>query len=308
MSKFYVLETANLSKTFGDKQVVRNVSFSVERGDVFGFLGPNGAGKTTTIRMMLGLIHTDSGTVKINGYDTKKDFMKAIENVGAIVETPKFHENLTAYQNLALIANLHSNISKSRVNEVLQMVGLEENSKEKVRTFSLGMKQRLGIARALINYPKIIFLDEPTNGLDPQGIKEVRAMISQLAIEHDITFFLTTHLLHEVEQICNKVAILKKGELLTVKPVKELLEKEQESVEIKTKQIEDTTALLKEINYISNFKLNDDGITVELEKGYSGKLNYYLVSNNIKVDYIIPQSQSLEQFFIELTEGGKTNV
>jgi ABC-type multidrug transport system ATPase subunit len=175
---------------------------------VFGFLGPNGAGKTTTIRMILGLIKADSGSAEINGYDTKKDFLKAISSVGAVIKTPEFYSYLSAYQNLALIRNLHPNVPKKRIGEILDIVGLADRAADKVDTYSLGMKQRLGIARALLNYPKLVILDEPTNGLDPQGIKEVREMILQLALEQDITFFISSHLLTRGRLLLAKVMSL----------------------------------------------------------------------------------------------------
>jgi len=219
VSETNVLEVFRINKSFGSKRVVSDLSFNVAKGDIFGFLGPNGAGKTTTIRMMLGLISIDSGSVKINGFDIRKNFSQAIGRVGAVVETPNFHLYLSGYRNLKLVANLHPEVPKSRIEEVLEIVGLASRAGDKVKTYSLGMKQRLGLARALLNQPSLVFLDEPTNGLDPQGIIEIREMISQLAIEQDITFFITSHQLHEVEQICNKVAILKEGRLLAKVPV-----------------------------------------------------------------------------------------
>lgn len=201
-----VLEIKNLSKKFNNITAVNRVNLQLEKGDTFGFLGPNGAGKTTTIRMILGLVHSDGGEIYINGIDTRKNFKKAIEKVAAIVETPRFYPYLSAYKNLELIANLHGDIPASRIYELLELVGLKDRSKSKVKTFSLGMKQRLGIARALINDPDFVILDEPTNGLDPQGIREVRDLIRFLNAEKNITFFISTHILSEVKQICNKVA------------------------------------------------------------------------------------------------------
>lgn len=303
----HVLEVANLSKSFDSKKVVDDVSFQVEAGDVFGFLGPNGAGKTTIIRMILNLIHPDSGTVKINGYDMKKDFNKAIRSVGAIVEKPSFHEYLSAYDNLAQIANLHPQISKKRVNEVLEFVGLKDRATDKVKTYSLGMKQRLGIAIALINKPSIVFLDEPTNGLDPQGVIEIRKLIGRLAEEQGITFFITTHILHEVEQVCNKVAILQKGRLIAQDYVSNLLNREKEIIQVHTKQAKEAASLLKQAKCVCKVEVVSFGLRVELDKGSSGDLNTLLVSRGIKVDYIILENQTLEQFFIELT-GGSKNV
>lgn len=299
-----ILEVNNLVKSFGDNKAVDQVSFNVERGEIFGFLGPNGAGKTTTIRILLGLIFPDQGQVKINGYDINTDFKGAIAKVGAVVETPAFYTYLTGYQNLKLMANLHKDIGKERVEEVLKIVGLEKRGKDKVKTYSLGMKQRLGIARALLNRPDLIILDEPTNGLDPQGIKEVREMIKRLATEEGITFFISTHLLHEVEQVCNKVAILKEGQIITSGFVKELLDRNHEIIEICTPQIEKTAQELKNLEYARLIKESSQGLIVELEKGMSGELNKLLINQQIEVNYLIPKNPSLEEFFIEITEGG----
>jgi len=303
----YALEVSNLSKYFNGKKVVDNISFQVEAGDVFGFLGPNGVGKTTTIRMILGLIHNNSGVVKINGYDIKKDFKKAIDEVGASVETPKFYEYLSAYDNLVQVANLHPRISKKRIYEVLEIVGLKDRAEDKVKLYSLGMRQRLGIARALLNRPKLVFFDEPTNGLDPQGMIEIRTMISQLAIEQGITFFITTHMLYEVEQICNKVAILKEGKLITQDYVKNLLNKDTEKIQLHTNDIKQAVALLKPMEFIKKMDSASFGFKIELEKGFVRELNKNLVTNGVKVNYLIPENQTLEQLFIELT-GGNNNA
>ena len=209
-----ILEAKGLIKSFKGKNVVNNLNLKVMRGDVYGFLGRNGQGKTTTIRMITGLISPDSGNVTIDGFNIKTDFIKAISHIGAIVESPTFYDYLSGYDNLKLMANLIPGILKSRIDEVLEIVGLKNRSKDKVKTYSLGMKQRLGLANALLNNPKLIILDEPTNGLDPQGIKEIRDMITRLSTENKITFFISSHLLHEVQQICNRIGIIHDGRLL----------------------------------------------------------------------------------------------
>lgn len=305
MKEKTVLRISNLSKSFKKKKVVNNINLTVEQGDVFGFLGPNGAGKTTTIRMILGLIKSNNGNVEINGYDIKENFSQAIEHVGAVVESPKFYEYLTGYDNLKLIANLHKNTPVERINEVLELVGMTKRAKDKVKTYSLGMKQRLGIARALLNKPNFIILDEPTNGLDPQGMIEVRELIIKLASKEKITFFISTHLLHEVEQMCNKVAIINNGESIIQGSVKELLDKEHETVEVFTKNYRMAVELIKGLDYARYLETTDNGLLIEIEKGYSAKLNHFLASKNILVDYLIPRNQSLEEFFIETTEGGR---
>lgn len=227
MSTETLLEVRNLSKTFGGRKIIDNLNLRVMKGDIYGFLGRNGQGKTTTIRLITGLIFPDSGDVIIDGYNLRNDFKKAISKVGAIVESPSFYGYLSGYDNLRLMANLVPGIKKDRIEEVLEIVRLSSRAKDKVKTYSLGMKQRLGIANALLNNPKLVILDEPTNGLDPQGIKEIKEMIIQLASEKDITFFISSHLLHEVEQICNRVGIIDNGKLLREAGIMELKQDSQ---------------------------------------------------------------------------------
>lgn len=299
-----VLETLNLNKSFGAKKVVDDLSLQVEAGDIYGFLGPNGSGKTTTIRLALHLLHPDSGQVTINGFDIHTHFSQAISQVGAIVETPQFYTYLTGRDNLRHMANLIPNLPKGRVDEVLALVGMSKRADDKVKTYSLGMKQRLGIARALLNNPRLVILDEPTNGLDPQGMIEVRDMIARLAKEQDITFFISTHLLHEVEQICNKVAVLQRGKLLAQGKVQELLNTENEVIEVYTPSPEEAMGALRNLPFVKSMDPSGRGVTIHLEKGHSAELNRYLINQQIVVDYLIPQQQSLETYFLELTKGG----
>jgi len=218
-----LLETRNLTKSFRGRKIVDNLNLKVMKGDVYGFLGRNGQGKTTTIRMITGLIFPDSGDVMINGYNLKTDFKRAISQIGAIVESPTFYDYLSGHENLSLMANLVPGLNKSRIDEVLEIVRLTNRAKDKVKTYSLGMKQRLGIANALLNNPQLIILDEPTNGLDPQGMKEIKEMIVQLSSEKNITFFISSHLLHEMQQLCNRIGIINDGKLLVEGSIKELV-------------------------------------------------------------------------------------
>ncbi|WP_070119341.1 ABC transporter ATP-binding protein [Bacillus marinisedimentorum] len=303
MADTTVLSVKDLTKSFAGKTVVKDVSFSIQKGDIYGFLGPNGAGKTTTIRMILGLIHKTRGKVIINGFDMDENFKQGINNVGAVVETPKFYLNMTAVQNLKVIANLHSHISAARIDEVLEIAGLSESKHKKVKAFSLGMKQRLGIAMALLNEPTIVFLDEPTNGIDPQGVIETRSLISKLAHEQGITFFITTHLLYEVEQICNKVAILRNGELITEGYVKEMLNTDSDIVEIHTAASDDLLSFIKDIEYVISAEATSFGIKAAITPNHSGKLNKKLNDNGYMVHYLVPKKKSLEELFIDFTEG-----
>ncbi|OOC61713.1 ABC transporter ATP-binding protein [Paenibacillus ihbetae] len=223
MENNILLDAKGLTKTFGTRTAVNRLDLRIEQGDIYGFLGTNGSGKTTTIRMLTGLIHPDAGEVRIGGYRLKSHFKDAIALVGAIVEQPAFYAYLSAYDNLMLAANLLKDVTRTRVLEVLELVGLTDRAKDKVGSYSLGMRQRLGIAGSLLNEPKLIILDEPTNGLDPQGMKEIRVMIGQLAAEQGITFLISSHLLHEVEQMCNKIGIIRCGKLVAEGDVQQLL-------------------------------------------------------------------------------------
>lgn len=304
METRFILEIENLHKSYGPKKVIDNVNLTVSRGDVLGFIGPNGAGKTTTIRLILGLIYPDQGSIKIGGYNIGKDFNKAISQVGAMVEMPKFYPFLTGYQNLALTANLHPHIPQSKIRDILGMAGLAETAGNLVRTYSQGMKQRLGIARAIVNNPRIVFLDEPMNGLDPQGMLDVKELISQLSLQQRITFFITSHLLQEVENVCSKVAILQEGKLLAQGPIDELLMRKSEVVEITTAKTAKALASLEKIHYVKSRYSIEDKLYVEIEKGFSGQLNSYLVGLGIDVKYMVPKKQTLENYFINLTQGG----
>ncbi len=299
-----MLEIINIYKSFGSHTILEDINLQISRGEVFGFLGPNGSGKTTTIRIILGLIRPDKGTVHINGYNIKEHFYKAITCVGAVVETPYFYNQLTGYQNISLVANLHPDVSKKSVHEVLEIVGLSKHSKSKVATYSLGMKQRLGIARALINDPKLIFLDEPMNGLDPQGMFEIRELIVNLARNNKKSFFITSHLLHEIEQVCDKIAVIQAGKVIEQGSVADLLGKTTEKIGIFTDSAEKAYQLIKNLDYVLDVKIIKNRLIAEINKGYSGKLNKILVNNEIEIDYIIPRKHSLEDYYLELTSGG----
>lgn len=217
-----IIETKDLSKVFKDTTVVNKVNISVKEGDIYGFLGPNGAGKSTTIKMMLGLVKPTAGTALINNYDIVSQRKDAIEFVGAMVESPSFYGYLSGYKNLKLYANLYQK-DDNRINEVLELVGLSNAKNKKVANYSLGMKQRLAIARAFLNNPKIVILDEPTNGLDPQGVIEIRNLIRHLAKIENVTFIVCSHILSEVQNLCNRISIINNGEVLVEGVTEELI-------------------------------------------------------------------------------------
>lgn len=208
-----ILKCDNLKKQVKEKILVENISFLVNEGDVIGLIGPNGAGKTTIIKLILGLLKLTNGKVYINGYDIEKNFIKAIEKVGAIVETPDSYMYLSGYDNLRITANNYKNISKTKIDEVVKIVGLENRIKDKVSTYSLGMRQRLGIAEAIINDPKLLILDEPTNGLDIEGTIEIRNLIKELS-KTGIGILISSHNLTEIENVCNRIIAIKKGKIV----------------------------------------------------------------------------------------------
>ena len=215
-----VLVCENLKKQVKRKVIIDNISFSVDKGEVVGLIGPNGAGKTTIIKSILGLINLTEGKVTINGYDIKKDFVKAIEKVGAIVENPDSYMYLSGYDNLKITANNYKGITKSRIDEVTKIVGLENRIKDKVSTYSLGMRQRLGIAEAIINNPELLILDEPTNGLDVEGIIEIRNLIKNLS-HQGIAIIISSHNLTEIDNLCNRIIAIKNGKMIVDETIEE---------------------------------------------------------------------------------------
>lgn len=304
MSTYLMIETKNLRKSFRGKKAVDNLNLVVEKGEIYGFLGPNGSGKSTTIRMLLGLVHPTEGQIFINGYDIQKELDKALSEVGALVDNPSCCGYLTGRENLKLLSNLYPNIKKSRINEVLDIVQLREIADDKVNTYSLGMKQRLGIAIALLNNPKLIILDEPTNGLDPKGMKEIKELITNLAKEQGITFFISSHLLNEIEQICTKIGVIKNGILLAQANVKDLLTTTYDLIEVNTPNRTEAETILKGIEFVKSVKPFKNGLYIEIDNGYFSKLNQLLISKDIEVNLLTRHSNSLEKLFFEITEGG----
>ena len=217
-----ILKCDNLHKSFRKKEILKGVSLNVSSGDILGFIGPNGAGKTTTIKLILGLQKIGSGLVTINGFDIQKNFEKAISKVGAIIENPDLYMYLSGYDNLKLIANLYSNVDKSRIDEVVKLVGLENRINDKVGKYSLGMRQRLGVAQAILHKPNLLILDEPTNGLDPEGIRDLRNLLVKIAKEENMGILISSHNLAELESFCNKVCIIKNGVIVETSDIEEV--------------------------------------------------------------------------------------
>ena len=294
-----ILECKNLCKTFGKKQILHNVSFGIKKGDILGFIGPNGAGKTTTIKLILGLQSITRGKVLINGYDVEKEFTKAIEKVGAIVENPDMYMYMSGYDNLKLVANMYKGINTKRIDEVVKLVKLENRINDKVSKYSLGMRQRLGIAQAILHNPNLLILDEPTNGLDPEGIKEMRELLVDLAKKEEMAILISSHNLAELDNFCNKICIIKNGEIIEtneITAIKKDIEHQQFIVEINNTK--DIKKLYSEATIV-----NDKIFKISMKKENIPNLVVNLVNNNIKIYEIKEDEKSLEDAFFERTGG-----
>ena len=294
-----ILECKNLCKDFGKKKILKNVSLKIEEGDILGFIGPNGAGKTTTIKLILGL----KGTVSINGYDIQKNFTNAIEKVGAIVENPDMYMYLSGYDNLKLVANLYKGITKERIEKVVKLVKLENRINDKVSKYSLGMRQRLGIAQAILHNPKLLILDEPTNGLDPEGIKEMRELLVKLAKEEKMAILISSHNLAELDNFCNKVCIIKNGEVIETSEISKIKNDERKTFRIfETNDSKMIEKLIKNIGLA--FKTIDDKkIKINIDKDEVPDLIKCLVENDIKIYEVKEEEKTLEEAFFEKTGG-----
>lgn len=308
MSEQAVVQFKNTTKKIGRKTIINNLNFDVSAGEVFGFLGPNGSGKTTTIRMMVGLIKISSGDIFIKGHSITKHFEKAIQHVGGIVENPDLYKYLTGYQNLKHYARMIPNVSKKRINEVVENVKLTDSIHDKVSSYSLGMRQRLGIAQALLHRPSLLILDEPTNGLDPAGIRELRNNLKELAHQEGVAVFVSSHLLAEMQLMCDKIAVLQKGELVRIENVHEFISKDSVSqvyLEVDTSQVERTKMLVADLN---NTAIDGDGpnqLQIQMNKDGVPELNKLLLNNGIRVFSIHVQEQTLEDKFLEIMEEGQ---
>jgi len=301
-----VLQLKNVKKTIGKKEIIKGISFDVYPGEVFGFLGPNGAGKTTTIRMLVGLMSITDGEVMIKGTNVAKNFEQAVRHIGGIVENPEMYKFLTGYQNLVHYARMVNGVSKERILEVTKLVGLEKRINEKVKTYSLGMRQRLGIAQALLHSPSILILDEPTNGLDPAGIREVRDYIRKLAREEGLAVIVSSHLLSEMEMMCDRIGIIQDGRLVGVQKVTDFMNEETSiRVHFQVGNVEKTLSILSAEYPALEVKQTEKGIELNIEHGMIPQINASLVKNEIQVFGITQLSKSLEDRFLEVTGGSR---
>ncbi len=303
MNSEKIIEIKNLTKDFKEVKAVDNLNLNVFRGDVFGFLGPNGAGKSTTIRMLLTLIRPTAGSIKIFDKSLNENRIDILKNIGAIVEKPDFYKNLSAFKNLEILGRISGrDVSKKRIMEMMELVGLDKRAKSKVKTYSHGMKQRLGIAQALLHDPELIILDEPTTGLDPQGMKEIRDLIIRLSKEQNKTIFLSSHILHEVELVANRMIIISKGMTKVEGYVQDLLKSNQYKVTFEVDDEIKAVELIKNTQWMSKLEsYTTRSIVFTLENDEVSVLNKFLVDNDIRVSAVIP-TKSLEDYFLKITQ------
>jgi ABC-type multidrug transport system ATPase subunit len=302
-----ILHAHNLSKQYGKRLAVDNLDLAVQRGEIFGFLGPNGAGKTTTIRMALGLIAPTSGSVEILGQDIATHRARVLPRVGALIETPALYLYMSGRDNLRAIASVLGGVPKQRIDAVLELVGLRGRQKDRVRTYSLGMKQRLGVAIALLQDPDVLILDEPANGLDPAGIVEMRDLMHRLAQEGK-TVFISSHLLTEVQQICTRVAIINLGKLVTESTVEELTSG-QGAFAVKVERVAEALDLVRAQAWGQEARIDDNGMLTTLApEGRGRNLNLFLVNAGFVPETIAPATQDLEQIFLRLTNSGSGEI
>jgi len=302
-----VLRTNNLTKQYGKRIAVKNLNLEVRRGEIMGFLGPNGAGKTTTIRMALGLIAPTTGSVEILGQEVATHGSRILPRVGALVETPALYLYMSGRNNLRAVASVLGGVPASRIDAVLDLVGLRARQKDRVRTYSLGMKQRLGVAIALLQDPDLLILDEPANGLDPAGIVEMRDLMHRLTAEGK-TVFISSHLLTEVQQICTRVSIINLGELVKVSTIEDLISGHGEFV-VTLERAQEALALVKAQPWGKNARLDARGALVTTAPGKRGRdLNLFLVDAGFAPETIAQSTQDLEQVFLELTNSGTGEI
>jgi len=299
-----ILEVKDVYKHLGKREIIKGISFTVKEGEIFGFLGPNGAGKTTTIRMMVGLIATSKGTITIMGHEISKEREKALSNMGAVVENPELYTYLTGRQNLMQIAAIRK-ISKKDVEEVIELVNLKDRIDDKVKKYSLGMKQRLGLAAALISKPKLLILDEPTNGLDPTGIMDFRDIVKHAAKELKTAVFISSHMLSEVQQLCDTVAFINDGLIKSVESISGGdIKKDKDTVVIVTNDLEKCEEVVKNLAFVHETHRDENSLIVELDENSTPELIFSLAETKVRVNEVYKKYMGLEERYMALVEGG----
>ncbi len=305
-----ILEIKDVCKHYGRKTVVDHVSFSVNEGEIFGFLGPNGAGKTTVIKMITGLIRIDSGEIHVNGYNVAKNFEKAMARVGGIIENPEMYGYLTGRTNLKLYARMHKNVEKSRFDEIIDTVKLGNRIDDKVKKYSLGMRQRLGVAQAILHQPNLLVLDEPTNGLDPVGIKELRDTLHTLTREHGVAVLVSSHLLSEMELMCDRFGIIDNGRMIDIKTMGDIQEDGQNLIRyhLEVSDVEKASRIAADLTPDSAPAIDGAFIDLSVTRDEIAQLNKAWIENGLLVYELSPVKKSLEEEFMDITNGSKAQI
>ncbi|WP_175615742.1 ABC transporter ATP-binding protein [Piscibacillus halophilus] len=295
------LELKDVKKKIGKKEIIKGINLSINQGEVYGFIGPNGAGKTTTIRMIVGLMRLTGGDVKILGKSIQSDYKLAAKNIGAIVENPELYPFMTGWQNLMHYARMYQGVTKERVEEVISLVGLEKVVNDKVRKYSLGMRQRLGIAQAILHKPALLILDEPTNGLDPAGIREIRDYIRELAVKDNVAVMISSHLLSEIELMCDRIGIIQQGEVISERAVHDESTDSQLKVIFEVKQNDKAQEVFEEKELTIEKESNK--LIVKLDREDIPNVVKSLIEKDVEVYGVTPIKATLEDQFLELTGG-----
>ncbi len=308
-----VLELKNVTKILGKRKVVDNISFKINSGEIFGFLGPNGAGKTTTIKMITGLLKIDEGEIFISGNNVKNNFEKALSEVGGIIENPEMYGYLTGRTNLEIYGRMHGDISKERIDEVIKMVKLDKRIDDKVKKYSLGMRQRLGVAQALLHKPKLLILDEPTNGLDPMGIKELRDNLRELSEKEGLAVLVSSHLLSEMELMCDSVGIIDNGKIIDIKTLKDIKNNETSSLnnyEVEVNNISKAKEVIEKVKEDENIivEIEENRLLISCSREDIAQINSALVNSEILVYSIALVNNTLEDEFMKITTGSKSQI
>ncbi|UYG94443.1 ABC transporter ATP-binding protein [Cytobacillus firmus] len=297
-----LVEIQEVTKVIKGKTIIDSVSFDVKKGEVFGFLGPNGAGKTTTIRMLVGLIGITSGDIKILGSSIKTDFEKAVSHIGAIVENPEMYKFLSGYQNLIHYARMSKGVTKEKIDETVELVGLTDRIHDKVRTYSLGMRQRLGLAQCLLHDPKILVLDEPTNGLDPAGIREIRDHLRMLARDREMAVIVSSHLLSEMEMMCDRIGIIQNGKLIDVQHISDFVQGKEKVYEVEVDDPDNAQIMLKDIYPELPIQVTENRMYLPLVRERIPEMVKGLVRKDINIFAVREVTKTLEDRFLEVTE------
>lgn len=295
-----IVELKNLSKTIGKKKIIDNLSLSLYPGQITGFLGPNGAGKTTTIRMMVGLMEPTGGDIIIDGKLLADDFEEGLSKVGVIVENPEMYKFMSGYKNLLHFARMHDGVTKARIEEVINQVGMQNRIHEKVSTYSLGMRQRLGLAQALLHRPKFLILDEPTNGLDPAGIREFRTYLKMIAEEEGVSVFVSSHMLSEIELMCDRIAVIQNGKLIDIR---DMTEEQESHYYIEAFPTETAESMLRAEGF--NVEAHKEGFIINAEKTQIPGLIQQIAAHEMQLFAVQPHRKTLEDQFLEMTGGGQ---